>query len=161
MDSQTAELPSYEAERSREDEKRRALESVAGTFYALKRLIAEYDRLKAERDVFERKITTMLDENKTLRKEIERMKGQRDHLSKVLSTLTAHLDTLASRFVEAVKTARLQAYGERPDAPDERRSVRGWDRGRHPQVSVPNFLRESPEEFQRVRHDRETLSKEL
>ena len=76
------------------------------------------------------------------------VKGQRDHLSNAISTLTAQMDTLASRFIEAVKMARLQAYGERPAAPTEPRPVVGWDQARQPlEPSIPGFLRESPEEF--------------
>jgi len=150
MDSHTAEVPGDEVEQSREDEKRRALESVADTFNALKRLIAEYDRLKAERDILERKIASAVDENETLRKQIKHVKGQRDHHSNALSALTAQLDTLASRFIEVGKAARLQAYGERPTGPAERRSVLDWHQPPHPpEPSMPSFLKESPDEFQR------------
>jgi|SRR5271154_4725706 len=149
MDSDTEER-GREVEQLQEDEKRRAPESAAGdAFYALKRLIAEYDRLKGERDIFEGKIASVLDENDTLRKHVKRVKGQRDHLSNALSTITAQMDTLGSRFIETVKMARLQAYGERPAAPAEPR-LAGWDQPRQPpEPSIPGFLRESPEEFQR------------
>jgi hypothetical protein len=151
MDSHAAEVPGHEVEQLQEDEKRRALESVAGAFYALKRLIAEHDRLKAERDIFEGKIAGALDETETLRIEIKRVKAQRDHLSNALSTITAQLDTLASRIIEAVKMARLQAYGERPAASAEPRPVLGWDQARQPlEPSIPRFLRDSPEEFHRI-----------
>ena len=149
MDSHTAEVPGDEVEQSREDEKRRALESVADTFNALKRLIAEYDRLKAERDILERKIASAVDENETLRKQIKHVTGQRDHHSNALSALTAELDTLASRFIEVGKAARLQAYGERPTGPAERRSMLDWHQPPHPpEPSMPSFLK-FPEEFQR------------
>ena len=150
MDSDTAEVPGDEVEQSQEDEKRRALKSVADTFHALKRLIAEYDRLKVERDILECKIASTVDENETLRKEIKHVKGQRDHYSNALSALTAQLDTLASRFIEVVKVARLHAYGERPTGPAERRPVLNWDQPPHPpEPSIPSFLKEPPEEFQR------------
>jgi hypothetical protein len=148
MDSDAAEVPGQEVDQLQEDERRRALESLAGAFNALKRLIAEHDRLKGERDVFESKIADALDENETLRNQIKHVKGQRDHLSNAISSLTAQMDTLASRFIEAVKMARLQAYGERPAAPTEPRPVVGWDQARQPlEPSIPGFLRESPEEF--------------
>jgi hypothetical protein len=162
MDSEPK-VTGHEGEQLQEDEKRRALESVAGAFYALKHLIAEYDRLKGERDIFARKIATALDENDTLRKQIERVKGQRDHFSNALSTLTAQMDTLGSRFIETVKIARLQAYGERPAAPAGPRPAPGWDQPRQSlQPRIPGFLRESPEEFQRgSAKPRETIGKTL
>ena len=143
------EVPNDEVEPLQEDEKRRTLESVAASYVALKRFIAEYDRLKVERDNFAQKVTGALNENEMLLKEIKHVKGQRDHLSKTLSTVTAQLDTLASRFIEVAKGARLQTYGERPAGAVERRPAGDLDQARSPpEPNIPSFLREPPEEFQ-------------
>ena len=48
--------------------------SAIDTLTAVKRLVTEYDRVKGERDNFERQFADTLVENETLRRQIQRSK---------------------------------------------------------------------------------------
>ena len=117
MDPRTTEVLGHGADQSKKDEKSSLLESVTGTLGALKRFIAQYDRVKGERDNFQRQIASALVENETLRRQIKHAKDHRDHLSKALATLTAQIDTIGTRCIETAKMARAQAYDESPARP--------------------------------------------
>jgi len=138
------------ADQSQKDEKNSLLESVTGTLGALKRFIAEYDRVKGERDNFERQIASALVENETLRRQIKHAKDHRDHLSKALATLTAQIDTIGTRCIETAKMARAQAYDEPPAAPAKRFSMPGCNQAQQPvepntpsNSALPELLRKS------------------
>jgi phage shock protein A len=100
------------------DEKSRLLESCADTVRALKGFIAEYDRLRGERDHLKREISGVHGEVDMLRKQVEQLKVQRDQLSNTLSTVTEQLEGFASRSLDMLKRARLQAYSVRTGAAD-------------------------------------------
>jgi hypothetical protein len=125
MDFDAPEVLGHGTEQSQQDEKRHVLESLSGTVRALRRLIAEYDRVKGERNDFERQIAGALGENETLRSQMNHVKGQRDRLSNALATLTAQMDAVGSRCVEAVKVARVQAYDHPSAAPAKRLPMAG------------------------------------
>jgi hypothetical protein len=76
-----------------------------GTVAAVKRLSAGYDRVKSERDNLERQIAGTLVENETLCRQAREANDHRDHFAKALTTLTAQMDAIGTRCIEAVKTA--------------------------------------------------------
>lgn len=119
MDTDTARVQNRNVEQTHDDEKHRLLESCADAVRALKGFMAEYDRVKGERDHLKRQITGVHSEVDMLRKQVEQLKGQRDQLSNRLSTLTGHVESFASRCLEAVRKARLQSHSGRTGAPDE------------------------------------------
>ena len=88
---------------SDDDAKRRLLEANIDSVRALKGFIAEYDRVKGERDQLKRQMADWLDEFATLRNQVEQLKVQRDEFSNTLSTLTSQMRTAvkkAQRFVD-------------------------------------------------------------
>jgi hypothetical protein len=115
--SSTAKAQVVRVEQSQEDARYQVLDSVTGTLAAVKRLVAAYDRVKAERDNFERQLASVVGDNETLRKQANEAKDQRDHFSKALATLTDQMDAVGARCVEAVKIARAQSYHKAPAAP--------------------------------------------
>ena len=63
----TAEVPNIE--HSQQNDRQKVLESAVSTVTALKRLLADYDRLQAERNDFQREHTRVVAENGALRKQ--------------------------------------------------------------------------------------------
>ena len=95
-------------EQSQQDEKQQVLESAISTVSAVKRLLTEYDRVKDERANFERELACALAENETLRRQAKEARDHRDHFSKALTVLTAQMDAIGTRCIEAAKMARSQ-----------------------------------------------------
>lgn len=91
-----------------QEAKRRALESVARTFETLKRLIADYDVLKDERDRFETKIVSLVNENEALREQIKRIDQERDRCVQALLACASQIDVVGERCAEVVGNARAQ-----------------------------------------------------
>lgn len=83
------------------------LEKAIGTVDALKRLIAAYDRMKEERDNFERDLGKVSAENEALRKRANDAKVHRDRLSQIVTTFVGHMETIGASCMEAAKVARL------------------------------------------------------
>ena len=86
-----------------DDPKRRLLEASIDSIRALKGFIAQYDRVKEERDQLKRQMADRLDEVETLRDEIQQLKAQRDEFSNTLSTLVSQMGTAvrkAQRFID-------------------------------------------------------------
>ena len=86
-----------------DDPKRRLLEASIDSIRALKGFIAQYDRVKDERDQLKRQMADRLDEVETLRDEIQQLKAQRDEFSNTLSTLVSQMGTAvrkAQRFID-------------------------------------------------------------
>ena len=71
-----------------QDDRHQILESAISTVTAVKRLVAEYDRMKGERETFERQFTDALAENQTLRRQIKEATARREHFLNALATLT-------------------------------------------------------------------------
>jgi hypothetical protein len=110
--SGTAKAQALSIERSQEDARHQVLNSITGTLAAVKRLVAAYDRVKGERDNFERQLASTLIENETLRKQTKEARYHGDHFSKALTTLTVHMEAIGARCKEAVKIARTQPYDQ-------------------------------------------------
>jgi seryl-tRNA synthetase len=123
--SDTTKAQVARVQQSQEDDKQRVLESAISTVSAVKRLLTEYDRVKGERDNFERQLASTLVENETLRRQAKEAKDHRDHFSKALTTLTAQMDAIGTRCIEAVKMVRSQAYDQVSTMPANRISVDG------------------------------------
>jgi chromosome segregation ATPase len=102
------------------DEKSRLLESCADTVRALKGFIAEYDRLRGERDHLKREISSVHGEVDMLRKQVEQLKGQCDQLSNTLSTVTKQLESFASRSLDMLRRAGAADESIRSNPPEER-----------------------------------------
>lgn len=100
----------------KEDERLRALELAIGTLVAVRRLVAAYDRVKGERDDFERQFASIKDENERLRGEAKTAKDQRDKISNALTMFTDQIDAISVRCTEVVNMARLHAKDDRNPA---------------------------------------------
>ena len=114
-DTAKAEVPNIE--QSPQNERQKALETAVSTVTALKRLLADYDRLQAERDDFEREHARVLLENKTLRKQANEATDQRELLVRALETLTTQMDAIGASCIEAAKAARAQSFDSAPLVP--------------------------------------------
>ena len=86
--SDTAKAQVLSVEQSQQDDRQKVLEFAVSTVTALKRLLADYERLQAERNDFERAHTRVLLENNTLRKQAKEATDQRELLVRALETLT-------------------------------------------------------------------------
>jgi hypothetical protein len=114
-DSPNAQVLSVE--QGRQDDRHRILESAISTVSAVKRLVAEYDRMKEERDRFERQISTAIAENESLRKQMKDATGHRENLLKALESLGAQMGLLGARCTEAIKVVRAQSNEPLPAIP--------------------------------------------
>jgi hypothetical protein len=114
-DTAKAEVPNIE--QSPQNDRQKALETAVSTVTALKRLLADYDRLQAERDDFEREHARVLLENKTLRKQANEATDQRELLVRALETLTTQMDAIGASCIEAAKAARAQSFDSAPLVP--------------------------------------------
>ena len=88
---------------SADDVKRRLLESNIDSIRALKGFIAEYDRMKEERDQLKRQMVDSLGEVEMLRNQVQHLEIQRDQFSNTLLTLTSQMGTVvrkAQRFID-------------------------------------------------------------
>jgi septal ring factor EnvC (AmiA/AmiB activator) len=138
LSDKKARVPSIE--QSKEDERHRVIASAIDTLTAVKRLVTEYDRVKDERDNFERQFADTLVENETLRRQIRESKDQRDRLSKALATLTNQMDAIGARCIEAAKMARVQttdgrSLAERPTMPSSPSAARPQSNDQGPTTS--------------------------
>ena len=94
---------------SQQDERHKLLEGAISTVAALKRLLADYERLEAERNDFEREHARVVLENSSLRKQTKEATDQRELLVRALETLTTRMDAIGASCIEAAKTARAQS----------------------------------------------------
>jgi FtsZ-binding cell division protein ZapB len=90
-----------------QDDRRQVLEKAIGTVDALKRLIAAYDRLKEERDNFERDLSKVSAGNEALRKQANDAEVNRDRLSQIVTTFVGQMETIGASCTEAAKVARV------------------------------------------------------
>ena len=112
--SDTAKAQVLSVEQSQQDDRHKVLESAVSTVTALRRLLADYDRLKAGRDDFERGHARVLLDNNTLRKQAKEATDQRELLVRTLETLTTTMDAIGASCIEAAKTARAQSFDLAP-----------------------------------------------
>ena len=108
--SDTAKTQVLSVEQSQRDDRHKVLESAVSTVTALRRLLADYERLETERNDFARERARVLLENATLRKKAKEAMDQRELLVRALETLTTSC-------IEAVKTARAQSFDSAPLVP--------------------------------------------
>jgi hypothetical protein len=90
------------------DDRLLILESAMGTVAAVNRFIANFERVKEERDSLEKQLTDVRTENEKLCKKINDGESRHDHLSQTVATFTDQMETIAARCLEAVKVVRAQ-----------------------------------------------------
>jgi hypothetical protein len=115
--SDTAKAQVLSVEQSQQDDRQKVLESAVSTVAALRRLLADYERLETERNDFERERARVLLENNKLRKEAKEATDQRELLVRALETLTTRMDAIGVSCIEAAKTARTQSFDSAPLVP--------------------------------------------
>ena len=115
--SDTAKAQVLSVEQSPQDDRQKVLESAVSTVAALRRLLADYERLETERNDFERERARVLLENNTLRKQAKEATDQRELLVRALETLTTRMDAIGASCIEAAKTARVQSFDSAPLVP--------------------------------------------
>jgi chromosome segregation ATPase len=115
--SDTAKAQVLNVQQSQLDERQKVLEGAISTVTALKRLLADYDRLQAERDDFEREHARVVAENGRLRKQAKEATDQRELLGRALETLITRMDAIGVSCLEAAKTARAQSFDSAPLVP--------------------------------------------
>ena len=108
--SDTAKAQVLSVEQSQQDDRQKVLKSAVSTVAALRRLLADYERLETERNDFERERARVLLENNKLRKEAKEATDQRELLVRALETLTTRMDAMGVSCIEAAKTARTQSF---------------------------------------------------
>ena len=129
--SDTAKAQILRVEQSPQEDKQKVLESAISTVAALRRLLADYDRLQTERNDFEREHARVLLENNTLRKQAKEATNQRELLVRALETLTTRMDAIGVSCIEAAKTARAQSIDEAPLVPANEPPKRRAELGAH------------------------------
>jgi hypothetical protein len=115
--SDTAKAQVLSVEQSPQDNGLKVLESAVSTVAALRRLLADYERLETERNDFERERGRVLLENSRLRKQAKEATDQRELLVRALETLTTRMDTIGITCLEAAKMARAQSFDPAPLVP--------------------------------------------
>jgi hypothetical protein len=115
--SDTAKAQVLSVEQSQQNDRQKVLESAVSTVAALRRLLADYERLETERNDFERERARVLLENNTLRKQAKEATDQRELLVRALETLTTRMDAIGASCIEAAKTARVQSFDSVPLVP--------------------------------------------
>jgi cell division protein FtsL len=143
--SDTAKAPGSQVAQSEQEDRQKILESAISTVTALKRLLADYDRLQAERNDFEREHARVLLENNTLRKQAKEATNQRELLVRALETLTTRMDAIGVSCIEAAKTARAQSIDAAPlvpasEPPNEDRNSEPTTSSADAPPQMPNVL---------------------
>jgi hypothetical protein len=115
--SDTAKAQVLSVGQSPQDDKHKVLESAVSTVAALRRLLADYERVETERNDFERERARVLLENNKLRKQAKEATDQRELLIRALETLTTRMDAIGVSCMEAAKTARAQSFDSAPLVP--------------------------------------------
>ena len=115
--SDTAKAQVLSVEQSPQDGRQKVLKSAVSTVAALRRLLADYERLETERNDFERERARVLLENDRLRRQAKEATDQRELLVRALETLTTRMDAVGVICIEAAKTARAQSFDSAPPVP--------------------------------------------
>jgi chromosome segregation ATPase len=143
--SGTATVKVPNIEHSQQNDTQKVLESAVSTVTALKRLLADYERLQAERNDFEREHARLVAENGTLRKQAKEAADQRELLVRALETLTTRMDAIGVSCLGAAKTARAQSFDSAPlvpanEPPNEERSSKATMSSADAPSQMPNAL---------------------
>jgi hypothetical protein len=108
MDLSDATEPRIVSVEAHRDDGLQILELAMGTVAAVNRFIANFERVKEERDSFQLQLADARAENERLRKKISDDESRHDHLSQTVVTFTDQMQTIAAGCLEAVKVARAQ-----------------------------------------------------
>jgi hypothetical protein len=143
--SDTAKAQVLGVEQSQQVDRQKVLESAVSTVTALKRLLADYERLETERNDFERERARVLLENATLRKQAKEATDQRELLVRALETFTTRMDAIGASCLEAAKTARAQSFDSPPmvpasEPPNERHNSEATTSSAADPPQMPNVL---------------------
>ena len=143
--SDTANVQVLSVGQSPQDDRQKVLESAVSTVAALRRLLADYERLETERNDFEREHACVILENKTLRKQAKEATDQRQLLVRTLETLTTQMDAIGASCMEAAKTARAQSFDLAPlvpasEPPNEDRNSEPTTSSADAPPQMPNVL---------------------
>jgi hypothetical protein len=109
----TTELQAIGAE-PQQDNRQQLLESATNTVAAVKRLVANFDQLKQERDTFDRQLASSVAESETLREQVNDARAHNEQLSKTVVMLTDQMESIAARCTEAVTMLRSQVSKRSP-----------------------------------------------
>ena len=128
---------------SPQNDRQKVLKSAVSTVAALRRLLADYERVETERNDFER--ARVLFENNTLRKQAAEATDQRELLVRALETLTTRMDAIGVSCIEAAKTARAQSFDSAPlvpasEPPNEEQSSEPTTSSADVPAQMPNVL---------------------
>jgi seryl-tRNA synthetase len=115
--SDTANAQVFSVEVSQQDDRQKVLEGAIGTVAALRRLLADYERLESERNDLERERARVLVENATLRNQAKQATDRHEFLFRALETLTTQMDAIGASCMEAAKLARAQNLDSVPLVP--------------------------------------------
>jgi hypothetical protein len=143
--SDTAKAQVLSGEQSQQDDRQKVLESAVSTVAALRRLLADYERLETERNDFERERARVLFENNTLRKQAKEATDQRELLVRALETLTTRMDAIGVSCIQAAKMARAQSFDSAPlvpanEPPNEEQSSEPTMSSADVPAQMPNVL---------------------
>jgi chromosome segregation ATPase len=141
--SNTAKAQVLSVEQSPEDDRQKVLEGAISTVTALKRLLAGYERLEAERNDFKREHARVLLENDKLRKQTKEATDQREHLLTALERLTTTMEAIGASCLEAAKKARPQSLAPLVPAsepPNEEQDCRPTTSNPDAPPQMPNAL---------------------
>jgi hypothetical protein len=143
--SDTAKAQVLSVEQSPQDDRQKVLESAVSTVAALRRLLADYERLETERNDFERERARVLLENNKLRKQAKEATDQRELLVRTLEALTAQMDAIGASCMEAAKAARAQSFDSAPlvptsEPPNEDRNSEPTTSSANAPPQMPNVL---------------------
>jgi hypothetical protein len=143
--SDTAKAQVLSVGQSSQDDRQKVLESAVSTVAALRRLLADYERVETERNDLERERARVLLENNTLRKQAKEATDQRELLVRALETLTTRMDAIGVSCIEAAKTARAQSFDSAPlvpasEPPNEEQSSEPTTSSADVPAQMPNVL---------------------
>jgi hypothetical protein len=138
--SDTAKAQVLSVEQSHEDDRQKVLEGAISTVTALKRLLAGYERLEAERNDFKREHARVLLENDTLRRQAKEATDQREHLLRALERLTTTMEAIGASCLEAAKKARPQSLAPASEPPNEEQDCRPTTSNADAPPQMPNAL---------------------
>jgi uncharacterized protein YoxC len=85
--------------------------------------MADYDRIKNERDELEVQTNGLLEENETLYEKIRRIEQERERFSQTLTECASQVVAIGARATELAKIAKAQAQTKNIPSSTERRAA--------------------------------------
>ena len=108
MDISSATEPQVISVELQQDDRHQLLVSAVNTVAAVKRLVANFDQLKEERDNFDLQLASAVAENEALREQVDNAKDNNDQIAKTVAMLTDQMEAIAARCIEAVTILRAR-----------------------------------------------------